>query len=79
MLWLVMVYLLKFSTDVLGVGPAVVGALFGLGRLWDAVSDPAVGFLSDRTSSRLGRRRPWIAASALPTALAFRSSGCLIA
>ena len=71
MLWLVMVYLLKFSTDVLGVGPAVVGALFGVGRLWDAISDPAVGFLSDRTTSSFGRRRPWIAAAALPTALAF--------
>ena len=71
MLWLVMVYLLKFSNDVLGVGPAVVGALFGLGRLWDAVSDPAVGFLSDRTTTRIGRRRPWIAAAALPTAVAF--------
>ena len=71
MLWLVIVYLLKFSTDVLGVGPAVVGGLFGLARLWDAVSDPAVGFWSDRTACRFGRRRPWMAAAALPAALAF--------
>lgn len=71
MLWLVMVYLLKYSTDVLGVGPALVGALFGLGRCWDALSDPLVGYWSDRSRHRLGRRRPWIAWAALPTSLAF--------
>lgn len=76
MIWMVMVYLLKFSTDVLGIGPAVVGGLFGLGRLWDAVSDPAVGFWSDRTVSRYGRRRPWMAAAALPIALSFYALWC---
>jgi len=69
--WLVMVFLLKFSTDTLGVPPVWVGAIFGLGRLWDAVSDPVAGWASDRTRSRLGRRRPWLLAAALPLALAF--------
>ncbi|EAW30219.1 sugar transporter, glycoside-pentoside-hexuronide (GPH):cation symporter family protein [marine gamma proteobacterium HTCC2143] len=64
-------YLLKFSTDTLLISPAVMGLLFGLSRIWDAVSDPLVGFLSDRTSSRLGRRRSWMAGGVVPAALLF--------
>lgn len=55
-------YFLKFATDVLLLAPGVVGALFGLSRVWDAVSDPIAGYLSDRTRTRLGRRRPWMLA-----------------
>ncbi len=65
------VYLLKFATDVLLVAPQVMGTLFGLSRLWDAVSDPLAGYLSDRTRSRLGRRRSWLLASAPVVALGF--------
>jgi GPH family glycoside/pentoside/hexuronide:cation symporter len=68
---LVNIYLIKFSTDVLLVAPATMGLLFGFSRLWDAVADPVVGFLTDRTRSRHGRRRPWILASALPLAVTF--------
>jgi sugar (glycoside-pentoside-hexuronide) transporter len=68
---LVNIYLLKYTTDVLLIAPATMGLLFGLSRLWDAVADPAVGFLTDRTRSRLGRRRPWILASALPLGATF--------
>lgn len=64
-------YLLKYSTDVLLISPAVIGLVFGLSRLWDAVTDPVVGYLSDRTRSRFGRRRPWMVASALPVGLAY--------
>ena len=59
-------YLLKFSTDVLLISPAVIGTVLLLARVWDAVTDPAFGWLSDRTHSSLGRRRPWLLASALP-------------
>jgi GPH family glycoside/pentoside/hexuronide:cation symporter len=68
---LIGMYLLKFTTDVLLLAPALVALFFGLGRVWDAVSDPIVGYWSDRTRHRLGRRRPWILASALPLGLAF--------
>lgn len=64
-------YLLKYSTDVLLISPAVIGIVFALSRLWDAVTDPVVGYLSDRTHSRFGRRRPWMALSALPIGLAY--------
>ena len=64
-------YLLKFSTDVLGIAPGVMGVIFFVSRVWDAVSDPLAGYLSDRTRSRLGRRRPWMIAGALPVGLVF--------
>ena len=68
---LVNIYLLKFATDVLLIAPATMGLLFGVTRLWDAGADPIVGFLTDRTRSRHGRRRPWILASSLPLAVTF--------
>lgn len=64
-------YLLKYSTDVLGVAPAAMGTIFMVSRLWDAVSDPLAGYLSDRTKSRWGRRRPWLLLGAGPVCLAF--------
>ncbi|MET0363104.1 MAG: MFS transporter [Sphingobium sp.] len=48
-----------------GLSLAVIGAIFLAERLWGAVADPLIGALSDRTHSRLGRRRPWIVAGAL--------------
>jgi GPH family glycoside/pentoside/hexuronide:cation symporter len=71
MFFLVSMYLMKFSTDVLLIAPGVMGLIFGLSRLWDAVSDPVAGFLSDRTRTRLGRRRPWLLASVVPIAVIF--------
>jgi len=59
-------YFLNFATDVLLLAPLSVGLLFASGRVWDAVSDPMVGYWSDRTRSRFGRRRSWMLASALP-------------
>jgi GPH family glycoside/pentoside/hexuronide:cation symporter len=64
-------YLLKFSTDVLGIAPAVMGFVFLLSRIWDAVSDPLAGYLSDNTRTRIGRRRPWLIAGAIPVGLVF--------
>ncbi len=63
--WISM-YLLKFSTDVLLVPAGVIGAWFGISRVWDALVDPFIGYWSDRTRARLGRRRPWMALAALP-------------
>jgi len=60
LLFFVQFYFLKYATDVLLLPPATVGALFGLAKLWDAVSNPLVGSWSDRTRSRLGRRRPFL-------------------
>ncbi|WP_176593827.1 MFS transporter [Sphingobium sp. EM0848] len=48
-----------------GLSLAAIGLIFFIGRFWDVAADPIVGALSDRTRSRFGRRRPWIAAGGL--------------
>jgi len=68
---LIQFYLLKFAADVLLLSPAWTGALLGIARVWDAGSEPLVGYWSDRTRTRLGRRRPWLLGAALPLALSF--------
>ncbi len=67
--FLVTLYLLKFSTDVLLLSPESVGVVLSLAKLWDAVSDPVAGHLSDRTRSRWGRRRIWLLLALLPLAI----------
>ena len=68
---LVGLYVMKFSTDVLLISPLVMGLIFSASRVWDAISDPLVGYLSDRTRSRFGRRRTWMAASVVPIGAVF--------
>ena len=68
---LVGLYVMKFSTDVLLISPFIMGLIFSASRVWDAVSDPLVGYLSDRTTSQFGRRRTWILPSIVPISLAF--------
>ena len=68
---LMSLYVLYFSTNVLLMSPAVMGTIFGASRIWDAISDPVVGYWSDRTGARLGRRRSWMLASIVPIALFF--------
>ena len=53
-------WLLNFVTDSLGLAASLAGLALLLGRAWDAVTDPLMGALSDRTRSRWGRRRPYL-------------------
>jgi glycoside/pentoside/hexuronide:cation symporter, GPH family len=53
-------YLLIYLTDVVGLAAGLAGTALMIGKIWDAVTDPAVGYLSDRTRSRMGRRRPYM-------------------
>jgi Na+/melibiose symporter-like transporter len=66
----VYVYLAPFYAAERGVALAALGALFVGARLLDAVSDPLMGWISDRTASRIGRRRVWLLAATPLIALA---------
>lgn len=68
---LLSLYMMKFATDILLIAPAAMGVIYSISRIWDAVSDPLVGYLSDRTTTRLGRRRTWILASCVPISAGF--------
>lgn len=54
----------------LGLSPALVGMAMVVFRLYDAINDPIMGWISDNTRSRWGRRRPWLALGAILCAFA---------
>ncbi len=64
-------FLLFYFTDVLGLKPVLAGLVLLIGRIWDAVNDPLVGYLSDRSKSRFGRRRIFMALSAVPLGVTY--------
>jgi GPH family glycoside/pentoside/hexuronide:cation symporter/probable glucitol transport protein GutA len=53
-------YLSVFYTDVVGITPAIVSAIFLLSRIWDGVNDPMFGVIAERTKSKYGRFRPYL-------------------
>ena len=64
-------YLSPFLTDVAGLQPGLAGISQLIGKIWDAVNDPLVGVLSDRTRSAWGRRYPWMILGAIPFGVFF--------
>ena len=60
-----------FLTEVVGMKPALAGLMFGLGKVWDGITDPLMGYLSDRTKSKAGRRRVYFLWGIVPIALTF--------
>lgn len=63
------IFLLIYYVDVYGISPAAAGTMFLVTRLLDAVTDPAMGLISDRTSTRWGKYRPYLLWIAIPYAL----------
>lgn len=67
MFWkLFTMYLLFFYTDVIGLPAAAIGTMFLVTRVWDTFLDPFIGVISDRTSSKWGKFRPYILWMAIP-------------
>ena len=66
----IMLFVSFFYTDVFGLSPAMVGILLLSVRILDAVADPIMGVIADRTASRWGRFRPWLLWGAVPFAIA---------
>ena len=64
-------FALFFFTNVAGLSAGLAGSILMIGKLWDAVNDPMVGVLSDRTSSPWGRRLPWMLYGAVPFGIFF--------
>lgn len=67
----VLLYLAFFYTDKMGLEPADVGMLFLVVRVIDAVTDPLLGYVADRTKSRWGAYRPYIWGGAIPLGICF--------
>jgi GPH family glycoside/pentoside/hexuronide:cation symporter len=72
-------FLLFFLNTVIGINPAVAGTIAAVGAVWEAVCGSVVGYISDRTYTRFGRRKPFLLFSAFPlaifTSLLFSSTG----
>jgi probable glucitol transport protein GutA len=62
-------FLMFAFTDLLGLMPLAVGTLLLLARVFDAVNDPLMGYVVDRTRTRWGKFRPWLLISPVPLGL----------
>lgn len=64
------VLLLRFMTDSLGIAAVVASMIFASAKIWDAVSDPLMGWISDRIDTRWGRRLPWLVVGGIASGIA---------
>lgn len=64
-------FMLIFFTNVAGLNAGLAGNILAVGKIWDAINDPIVGVLSDRTKHPWGRRLPWMLYGAIPFGITF--------
>ena len=63
-------YGLYYMTNYLGIAAGLAGALIGLSKFYDMISDPVMGQISDRTKTKWGRRRPYLLVGTITCPLA---------
>jgi GPH family glycoside/pentoside/hexuronide:cation symporter len=64
-------FAMLFYTQIMGMSPELIGIAFGVGTIYDAITDPLMGTVSDRTHSRFGRRHPYMLVGGLLMAVFF--------
>lgn len=62
-------FFLFFLTDIIGISPSIAGSISLIAVIWDAITDPIIGYSSDNIRSKYGRRRPFMIVSAIPYAI----------
>lgn len=65
----IILFMLNFYTDTMGIAAGIAGTLLLVGRFWDAFFDPMMGIIADRTNTRWGKFRPWVLWTSLPWAV----------
>ena len=63
--------MLYFYTDVVGISPLLAGWIYALGIGWDAITDPYMGYIAERTRTKMGSNRPYILFGSIPLAFSF--------
>ena len=71
MIGVLVTYLLNYMTDTLGIAAFTAGLIIFVARMYDLITDPIMGYISDRTDSRWGRRRPYLLVGAIVCFIAF--------
>jgi glycoside/pentoside/hexuronide:cation symporter, GPH family len=64
-------WLMNFLTDNVGLAAGLAGSALLIGKIWDSAIDPFIGYISDHTKTRWGRRRPFFLFFAIPVGVAF--------
>lgn len=70
--FIVTTFAMYYLVNVIGLHPVLAGLIPAIGKFWDAVSDPMMGYIADNTpQNRFGKRRVWFLVSIIPIALSF--------
>jgi len=69
--FIVSTFAMYYLVAVVGMSPILAGLIPGLGKVWDSISDPLMGYISDHTQSKRGRRRVFFLIAIAPIALTF--------
>jgi len=66
----ILLFLMFYLTDVFGIAAPVAGTIFLVSKIWDGITDPMMGYISDRTNTRWGKKRPYLLFGSLPLGIA---------